>query len=317
MFSPFRFNSCSPTDAKGMSSGAMIPRIDKRIILFSAFLLFGMVVFSRTGIKLLRAQADYYSHIPAVFCIIIYILVSERKRIFTRVGYSPLYGMGLVVLSACIYFYGIVNQFMLSLNDSASVDALAFAIYLAGIYLCFFGLEVFKASKFAVFLLILTIPIPDFMLDRIILFLQVQSYGAACWVLDTVRLYPIKGNFHIILPGISAEVVRQCSGIRSSIALLIISILYGRYFLRTRAGVVLLVVLTVFIAPFKNGIRIASLIILSIYWDKMILAGALHTAGGIPFFLIGLAWLSLVLLLLAKGEKFVLKRYLNRSSKPA
>ena len=283
------------------------------MVLFGAFLLFGLAVFSGTAIGLLHSQSDYYSHIPAIYCIIGYILVTERKKIFADVAYSPLYGMGLVALSVIVYVYGKINQSIFTLNDYASVEALAFAVYLAGIFLCFFGLNAFKMARFSVFLLILTIPIPGFMLDGIILFLQVQSYNAACWVLDAARLYPVKEGFLIILPDLTAEVAKQCSGIRSSIALLIVSILYGRYFLRTRPGMVLLVFLTMFIAPFKNGLRIASLVILGTYWDKKILAGSLHTAGGIPFFFIGLLWLSLVLLLLAKAEKFVLKRYLNRS----
>ncbi|MEN6439688.1 MAG: archaeosortase/exosortase family protein, partial [Syntrophobacter sp.] len=133
-------------------------------------------------------------------------------------------------------------------------------------------------------------------------------YNAACWVLDVLRLYPIKEGFSIILPDVSVEVARQCSGIRSSIALLIISVLYGRYFLRTNPGRVLLVVLTLFVAPYKNGLRIATLVLLSIYWDKMVLAGPLHSAGGIPFFVIGLVWLSLILFVLARVEKWVLGR---------
>lgn len=285
--------------------------------LFGASLLFGLAVFSGTAVRLLNAKSDYYSHIPAVFCIIGYVLITERKRIFADVHYSPFCGMEIIALSAVVYFCGKINQSILSLNDYASVEALAFALYLAGIFLCFFGLNTVKLAKFAVFLLILTIPVPDFILERIISFLQIQSYNAACWVLDAVHLYPVREGFLIILPDLTAEVAKQCSGIRSSIALLIISILYGRYFLRTRPGMILLVVLTVFIAPFKNGVRIASLMILGIYWDKKILAGSLHTAGGIPFFLVGLAWLSLVLLLLARAEKLVLKRYLRRGSSPA
>lgn len=317
MLSLFGYNSCSSTNAKGLGAGAMIHGPAKRMIFFVVLLLAGAAVFSGTAFKLLHAHTDYYSHIPAIYCIIGYILVTERKKIFEKIEYSPFYGMGLVLLSALVYSYGRFNQATLSLNDYASVETLSCGIYLTGIFLCFFGLHTLKMARFPAFLLILTIPTPDFMLDRIVWFLQVQSYQAACWVLDAVHLYPIKEGFLIILPGLTVEVAKQCSGIRSSIALLIISVLYGRYFLRTPPSMILLVVLTMFIAPFKNGLRIASLVILGIYWDKKILAGSLHTAGGIPFFFIGLAWLSLVLLFLSKAEKFVLKRYFPRSSNAA
>jgi exosortase/archaeosortase family protein len=89
--------------------------------------------------------------------------------------------------------------------------------------------------------------------------------------------------------------------------LLITSTLYARYFLRTNGARLPLIILTMFVAPFKNGLRIATLVWLSIYWNKKVLAGSLHTAGGIPFFFIGLAWLTVLLLVLARVERYFIK----------
>jgi len=306
-------DSFSSQNIKRVFSGELTCRPGKRSLIFCALLALGILVCNRTLIGLLGSKSDLYSHLPVIYVIIGYVLFSERKKIFSEVGYSPVYGVGLVFVSGLVYAYGRANQAGFSPNDYNSVLSLAFAVYLAGIFLICFGLKAFRGAGFAVFLLLFTIPIPDFLLDQTISFLQVQSYNAACWVLDALRFYPIKQGFSIILPDISVEVAKQCSGIRSSIALFIISVLYGRYFLQKNASRVLLVFLTLFIAPYKNGLRIATLVLLSIYWDKAVLSGSLHTAGGIPFFFIGLAWLSLVLWALAKLEK----RLLTRSSNAA
>jgi exosortase len=286
----------------------MVHKPDKRVLIFGPLLLVGILVFGRTAIDIFLAESDLYSHIPAMYLIIGYVLFTERKEIFSEAGYSPVYGAGLVLLSCMLYFYGRTNQSGFSPNDYSSILSLAFAVYLAGIFLLSFGLKTFRKAQFAVFLLLFTIPIPDIVLDKVIYFLQVQSYNAACWVLDALRLYPIKQGFSIILPGISVVVAPQCSGIRSSIALFIISTLYARYFLRTNGARLPLIILTMFVAPFKNGLRIATLVWLSIYWNKKVLAGSLHTAGGIPFFFIGLAWLTVILFVLSKVERRLVTR---------
>lgn len=275
----------------------------KRTLLFGFLLLVGILVFGRTVIDLFHSRIELYSHIPAIYLIIGYVLFTERKKTFSEAGYCPVYGAGLVLLSGMLYFYGITNQSGFSLNDYSCILCLASAVYLAGIFLLSFGLKTFRKAEFAVLLLLFTIPIPDLVLDKVIYFLQVQSYNAACWILDAVGLYPLEQGFSIILPGASVEVAKQCSGIRSSIALLIVSTLYARYFLRTNGARLALIILTMFVAPFKNGLRIATLVWLSIYWNKKILSSPLHTAGGIPFFFIGLAWLTLILFVLCKLER--------------
>lgn len=294
----------------------------KRVGLFVGFLLLGLLVFGKPALELLQSRSDLYSHFPAIYLIIAYVLFTERKKIFEELRYATPGGAGTALLGCLVYFYAMANKAALSPNDYFAALSLGFAVYLAGIFLLCFGWKTFREAQFAVFLLVFTIPIPDFLLEHVVVFLQVQSYHAACFVLDVLQLYPIKEGFSIVLPDVSVEVAKQCSGIRSSIALLIISVLYGRYFLKTNVSRVALVVLTLFIAPYKNGLRIATLVLLSIYWDKAILAGPLHSAGGIPFFGVGLVWLSLVLFVLAKVERRCLARRMSaigykRADKPS
>jgi hypothetical protein len=57
------------------------------------------------------------------------------------------------------------------------------------------------------------------------------------------------------------------------------------------------------VALIKNGIRIVTLTLLSIYVDPSFLTGSLHHKGGFVFFLLALAILAPVLLLLEKSER--------------
>jgi exosortase/archaeosortase family protein len=53
----------------------------------------------------------------------------------------------------------------------------------------------------------------------------------------------------------------------------------------------------------KNGIRIATLTLLSLYVNPSFLSGSLHRDGGFVFFFLALAMMFPVLLILEKSEK--------------
>ncbi len=99
------------------------------------------------------------------------------------------------------------------------------------------------------------------------------------------------------------EVAKECSGIRSSLALLILALLVGHLFLRKFWKQAVFVVAGILMMIIKNGVRIATLTILAQYVDPSFLFGRLHHDGGVVFFLLGLLLLWPVLWLLQRGDK--------------
>ena len=112
----------------------------------------------------------------------------------------------------------------------------------------------------------------------------------------------LRQGFVFELPGVAIRVAEECSGIRSSLALLITTVLASHFFLRTNWKRMLLCAVVVPIVIFKNGLRIATLSVLAIYVNPGFLYGRLHHQGGVVFFLIALLPMALVLLLLQKSE---------------
>jgi exosortase len=97
------------------------------------------------------------------------------------------------------------------------------------------------------------------------------------------------------LPGIAIRVAEECSGIRSTLALLIMTVLASHLFLRSWYKQVLVCLLVIPLSIFKNGIRIATLSALSVYVDPIFLTGPIHHKfGGMIFF--GFAFIPLGLL---------------------
>jgi len=279
-----------------------------RTTLFLALLTLGLALFGISVIDLVKHDTDYYSHIPVLYLVFGVILFWERKKIFINTCYSPVFGSLAVIAGIAVFVFSRMNQAAFSPNNYFSALSLSMLIFTAGIFFLCFGPAAFKKAAFPIFLLVLAIPLPDFMLTRFTYILRIYSTSSTVWILEMFGIYPIRDGFFLTLPEVTLEVAEQCSGIRSSIALLIISVLYGRYYLKTLTGRVLLVGMALVALPLKNGLRISALTILSIHWDKKVLSGPMHTSGGMLFFGVALVWVMAVLFFLAGMERIALKK---------
>jgi exosortase len=106
-----------------------------------------------------------------------------------------------------------------------------------------------------------------------------------------------------VLPaGVTIEVAQECSGIRSSLVLLGVSLVASHWFLRSAWTKAILILVTVPLAIAKNGMRIVTLSLLSVYVDPGFLTGRLHHQGGIVFFSVALVLLVSMLLVLKRSE---------------
>jgi exosortase len=110
-------------------------------------------------------------------------------------------------------------------------------------------------------------------------------------------------GFLLSVPGVTIEVAKECSSIRSSIALFITCLLAAHLYLRTVWKKFVFVVLGLLVSVVKNGIRISTLTLLSVYVDPGFLYGRLHRQGGFVFFLIALLLLLPVFLWMEKSDK--------------
>jgi len=104
------------------------------------------------------------------------------------------------------------------------------------------------------------------------------------------------------LASVNIEVARECSGIRSTIALFILALPVVHYGLHSLWKKLFFLACAFFMMILKNGMRIVTLTLLAMYVDPSFLFGKLHRDGGIVFFLLGLLLLLPVLLLLQRGE---------------
>jgi exosortase len=151
----------------------------------------------------------------------------------------------------------------------------------------------------------LLIPIPEFLVGKAITGLQIASAEGTYRLFRWFGVPVLKNGFYLALPSLDIEIAKQCSGIRSSLVLVISSLVLGHLFLRSSWGKILVVLLAIPVAIAKNAVRIFVLSMLGIHWNPAFLYGNLHRNGGIVFFALALAGMVLFLKLIRQVEKWI------------
>ena len=113
-----------------------------------------------------------------------------------------------------------------------------------------------------------------------------------------------RDGFIFGLPHLTIHIAEECSGIRSTLSLVITSLVAGHFFLRSWWGRSVLTMIVVPLAIIKNAFRIVGLSLLANYVDpSFITDSALHRYGGIPLFVVSLAILLSLAWLVRSMEK--------------
>jgi exosortase len=251
----------------------------------------------------LTLQQEHYSHIVLIPAISIFLLLRGRRRIFAQVETRWREGAGVLVGGLLFGLVAIRSSALTSENDRLSATIVALVASWFGLFILCYGLRAFRSASFPLLFLLLMVPIPDALLDRVIVWLQTWSAEISHVGFTLLGVPVFREGLVFSLPGLSIEVARECSGIRSSLALLITSLLAGQLFLRSAWTKVVVFLVAVPLLVIKNGIRIVTLSLLTLHVDPDFLAGDLHRQGGVVFFLITLGILAPVIWLLDKAER--------------
>ncbi len=227
----------------------------------------------------------------------------EKRQIFRRVSIDFSLAGVLFAISAVAYIWTLRSLASWTQADIIAGYVLAMVLLWISGFVLFFGRVALRNGCFPLLFLFLTIPLPDAPLNYSIYFLQKGSADIAEMIFDLVGVPALREGFVFHLPHFSIEVARECSGIRSSLALLILALVVGHLLLHSLWRQTTLVIAGLLIMVVKNGVRIATLAILAEYVDPGFLFGRLHRAGGVIFFLLGLVLLLPILWLLQRGDK--------------
>lgn len=276
----------------------------KQWYLFSSWIVLSLLLFlgpvtALVKLSLSQDDSSYLVVIPLMSAVLLYL---ERDRIPAQTSSDNLLSGIFLLLAAgialALHFGATGNGLGLQLSGWI----LALALVWAAGFAFLFGKAALRASYFPFLFLLLMIPIPSFLLDRIILLLQQGSAWITGLLFDIAGVPALREGLVFHLAKVSIEVAKECSGIRSSMALFIVALLVAHFRLRNFWNQVFFLAFGLFLMVLKNGVRIATLTLLAVYVNPDFLFGRLHHQGGVVFFVLALLLLLPLLFFLQRNE---------------
>ena len=254
-------------------------------------------------LAMLSLSSDPYSYILLIPFISAFFLFLERRKIFAGIGtnHSPLTAGPLAIFGVLggLLAMDVVTppaEYGLSIKIVCAVLVWAAAFALS------YGAPALKAARFPFLLLLLLVPIPSHLMEKIVTSLQWGSAEATYRLFQLFGVPMFRAGVRFELPIVGIEVAKECSSIHSACALFVTGLLVGHLFLKSLRMKVCLSLLTIPIAMFTNAVRIVTLWFLATKVDIGFLYGNLHHKGGILFSLVSLSILLSCMYLLRKLE---------------
>jgi exosortase len=271
------------------------------VISIPAFLCFWAPL---TTLCKLSQHQEMYVHTLVIAPISVGLVCLNRKRIFRDVRCC--FGLGVGLFVAGMMLYGLSQRPSLNLNqnDCLSLAVFSLVMVLIGAFVLSYGTQAARAAFFPLSFLLLMVPMPRFLLEGTVVALQRGSAEVTDALFKLSGAPVFRQGFTFSLPSVTIDIAHECSGIRSSLALFITSLLAGHVFLRSKWRKVLLSAFVIPLAIIKNGVRIVTLSLLAAYVDRGFLTGSLHYRyGGIVFAPVAFVALVPVLWLLQRQER--------------
>lgn len=278
--------------------------IRRRTVSFIVALLVLVAVYAPTLKRLtfFSLNESSESYILIAPAITLYLIWISRKEIFRTIQSSFLSASVFAAAGLAAVFLAHRYMPLLGESDFFSLTALSFCLFIAGVFLACFGQSAFKAAIFPLAMLLFFVPLPSEASKLIIAWLQSGSAALVDWSFSLLHVPVLREGLVFTVPGVSIEIAAECSGINSSIALLITALLIAHETFRVGVNRTIFVLLSIPLSIVKNAIRIVTLTLLATYVDMSFLTGPLHHRGGFVFFLIALALMVPIWRVLKKRE---------------
>jgi exosortase len=271
--------------------------------LFGILLLLAGIYYSIVPDMVMQwYEDDNYSHgfiVPLVACYFLY----ERREDLKKALVEP-WGPGLLIIIA-----GLVQLTAAWLGTEYFTMRSSLIVIIAGIVIYFFGRRVFKIAMLPIFYLIFMVPLPYIVYDAVAFPLKLFVTKASVAVLHGIGIVVLREGNIIMFPATTLEVADACSGIRSLMSLLALSVAFAFFTQSSTLKRWILIFSAVPIAIFTNSLRVIVTGILAQYWGAKAAEGFFHEFAGFVVFALAMVMLVALGALLKRGER-------SKGSKP-
>lgn len=270
---------------------------------------FVSLVLAQSWILIFRGalRDELYSY-AILIPVIVGWLIKQREPVFGTTGNPQrTLGGGLLAAATACAAAGIGawrTGWITSETSWLTTQMASWVLAIWGASAFHLGIAWIRRHLFAMSFLVFTIPVPTPLVESIEFGLQAASATASDWLFYLSGVpYNRSGMAFSLEKGLNILVAPECSGIRSTLVLLITGILGAHLLLRDRLHRLSVVLVIVPLGVFRNAIRILTLTLLSVYVNPAIMHSALHRRGGPIFFAVSLIPLFFMFWWFGRREK--------------
>jgi len=240
----------------------------------------GLVYWRVLGLLVNAWEVDgNYSHGFLIVPIALYFVWERRQKLAAVETRPSWFGLVLVSGGLCVLLAGL-------LGSELFLSRVSLIVVLAGVVLFLFGWRHLRLLAFPLAFLLLMIPLPAIVFNRIAFPLQLVASRFGETVISAANIPVLREGNVLVMANTSLEVAEACSGIRSLVSLVTLALLYG-YFTDRRLWVRLAIVASaVPVAIVANGARVAGTGIAAHYIGPEAAQGFFHEFSGWVVFIV-------------------------------
>ena len=266
--------------------------LSKNLIAACAWATAGLgfgILYAPVSLRLVRdwATDDNYSHGFLIIPFALYFAWDQRARLAAARVRPAVSGLWVVGAGLTLLLIGQLGAELFLARTSMIVVTVGALAYLR-------GWQTVRVLGFPFAFLLLMVPIPAIIFNKLAFPLQLLASRVGEWMLGLMQVPVLREGNLIVLARPTLEVAEACSGIRSLISLLTLGIIYG-YLTDPRPLVRwIIAVSTIPIAVAANGTRVAGTGVAAHYLGDEAAQGFFHTFSG--WLMFGVAFVLLFLL---------------------
>lgn len=228
-----------------------------------------------------------YSHGFLVPLFSLFLLWDKRKVLRSTPIRQSWAGLSLVVFAIVVLILGVYGVDLFT-------SRVSFVILMAGLVWTFAGSAMLREVRFPLLVLLLAIPFPEIIFNKITFPLQLLASRIASDILPMLGVPTLQEGNVIQLPIMKLEVAEACSGIRSLMSLFTLAVFYGYFLERSTSRRVILALAAIPIAVAANVARIVGTGLCVQYWNPDKALGFFHEFSGWVMFVVSLVCLYVV-----------------------
>ena len=241
------------------------------------------------------ADSEEYSHAFLTLPIILYMVWTKRQILSEIESRYPSLGLLLILLSSLLYLFAL-------LTEVHTIIALSTYLTIVGCLVYLFGVTIIKELFTPLLLLLILIPVPEQLFIKLTFPLQLKVSQASEFIIRIFGIPLLREGNLMTIPEKTFEVVDACSGLRSSISLLTLSVIMGYYMVQKIPSKLILLAASIPTAIAVNIFRVSIMILVYHFFGLDLTEGTWHTATGLGVFVLAFAFLFLIQRILERWE---------------